>query len=224
MAGIDSILLNRALGLGTAGPAEGDATEQIATAYAGAGVTRHLVHLAGDAEPAGLAERLAAAGYRPYRAWVPFARDATLPPLDAPTDLAVVEAGPADAEAWAAIVAPAFDLGAEAEPLLAGLADDPAWTLYLTVDGDEPAGAAALFVHEGAGWGDWAATRPEFRKRGGQSALLARIVADAATAGCDVVLGETGEAVPGDPQHSYHNVVRAGFEPGPPRANWIFER
>jgi hypothetical protein len=31
----------------------------------------------------------------------------------------------------------------------------------------------------------------------------------------------TGEAVPGDDQHSYHNIERAGFEEAYLRENWI---
>lgn len=121
-------------------------------------------------------------------------------------------------------MADGFDLGEVGAPLVGALTAHPAWRTYLTTDGDEAAGAAGLFVHDGAGWFDWAATRPEFRRRGSQSALLTHRVADAIGAGCDVLFTETGEAVPGDPQHSYRNIEAAGFEAGGPRANWILER
>jgi hypothetical protein len=33
----------------------------------------------------------------------------------------------------------------------------------------------------------------------------------------------TGEAVPGDPQHSYGNIVKAGFAEAYLRENWVPE-
>jgi penicillin amidase len=47
------------------------------------------------------------------------------------------------------------------------------------------------------------------------------IVEDAVAAGCTRLLTATGEAVPGDPQHSYHNIEWAGFEPTYVRDNWV---
>lgn len=67
---------------------------------------------------------------------------------------------------------------------------------------------------------DWGATDPACRRRGGQSALLARRVREALTHGCRLMVTTTGEAVPGDPQHSYHNIQRAGFAEAHLRANW----
>lgn len=51
----------------------------------------------------------------------------------------------------------------------------------------------------------------------------ARRIADAEEAGCEVLFTETGEALPGTPQHSFHNIQRAGFEAGPVRANRVLE-
>jgi hypothetical protein len=76
-------------------------------------------------------------------------------------------------------------------------------------------------VHEGVAWFDWAATRPEFRRRGCQGALLRQRVRDALDASCDWMVTETGEAVEGDPQHSYRNILRAGFELLDVRENWV---
>lgn len=228
VSGIDSIVLNRAVGLGVESPGSEAAVDAIAAAYAGAGVRRHLVHLSDEARPEEVGAWLDRAGYREYRGWVPFARDAGARgagagSADVDSDLEVRLAGPELAEPFGEIAARAFDLGDAGVPLVAALTRHPKWRTYLTLDGGEPAGAAGLFLHEGAGWCDWAATRPEFRSRGSQRALLARRVAEADEAGCEVVFTETGEAVPGDPQHSFHNIQRAGFEAGPVRANRILE-
>ena len=50
--------------------------------------------------------------------------------------------------------------------------------------------------------------------------MRARLAA-ATEAGCEAMFTETGEAVPGDPQHSYRNIERYGFRPGLLRENWV---
>lgn len=50
---------------------------------------------------------------------------------------------------------------------------------------------------------------------------MAQRIADAHDLGCRVLATATGEAVPGDPQHSYRNILRAGFELSHVRANWV---
>jgi hypothetical protein len=39
--------------------------------------------------------------------------------------------------------------------------------------------------------------------------------------GATVVVTETGETVDGRPEHSYRNILRAGFEPAYVRPNYI---
>ena len=43
----------------------------------------------------------------------------------------------------------------------------------------------------------------------------------AADMGCKNLYTMTGEAVPDDPQHSYSNILRAGFEEAYLRENWV---
>ena len=40
-------------------------------------------------------------------------------------------------------------------------------------------------------------------------------------AGCTTITTSTGEAVPGDPQHSYGNIVKSGFAEAYLRENWV---
>ena len=67
---------------------------------------------------------------------------------------------------------------------------------------------------------DFGATAPAFRQQGSQSALMAARIAHAASLGCHTLMTCTGEDVPGDPQHSYSNILRAGFEPTYLRENF----
>lgn len=80
------------------------------------------------------------------------------------------------------------------------------YTRYLALIGGEVAGAASLRIGEGIAQMSGAATLPAFRRRGVQSALVARRLADAAAAGCELA---TVTTQPGS--KSQENVQRRGF-------------
>jgi GNAT superfamily N-acetyltransferase len=104
---------------------------------------------------------------------------------------------------------------------LSRLAGREGWQCFVAYDGDVPAAAGALFVAGRVGWIGIGATVPEQRGKGGQSALLAARIEAASAAGCEVVVTETGEPADGQPNGSYRNIVRAGFEPVYVRANYV---
>ncbi len=107
-----------------------------------------------------------------------------------------------------------------ARPWLARLAGRDRWHIFMTFDGDRPAGTGALFIDGDVAWTDFDATAPGFRRRGSQSALLRHRVQFALDQGCRLVFTCTGEAVPGDPQHSYANILKAGFKEDYVRLNY----
>ena len=90
----------------------------------------------------------------------------------------------------------------------------------MSFDGDVPAGTGTLYVRDGVGLVDWGATAPDFRRRGGQGAVMGRRIEDALDLGCRLLTTETGEAVSGDPQHSYNNIRRMGFRESHVRDNY----
>jgi hypothetical protein len=77
---------------------------------------------------------------------------------------------------------------------------------YLARRGGVPAGAASMRVCDGVCGLHGAATLPEHRRHGVQSAMLRRRLSDAASAGCDVAIVTT---LPGS--KSQQNVERLGF-------------
>src|SRR5919198_468066 len=80
-----------------------------------------------------------------------------------------------------------------AKPLAANIVGRPGWSCYVAYDGDVPAGAGTLYVHERIGWLGFGATLPRFRGRGAQSAILAARIEEARRQSCSVVTTETGE-------------------------------
>lgn len=85
-------------------------------------------------------------------------------------------------------------------------------------------GTGGLYIENGIGYLDFGSTHPDFRRRGGQAGLLSARLRDAFDAGCTTVVTMTGEALPGEEQHSYRNIQRAGFREAYLRENWIPRR
>ena len=106
-------------------------------------------------------------------------------------------------------------------PWTAALVGRPGWHAYVAYDGTTPAGAGALFCRGGVAWLGVAATIPAYRRRGVQGALMSRRIADAIAAGCRDIVTETGEAVPGEPNSSYANMLRNGFRVVYSRPNYV---
>ena len=181
------------------------------------------MHLHPEAEPPAVRDWLREAGLEKARGWMKFARGPEAPPA-ARTDLEVRRVAPGDMPAFARILADAFDLGEDAVAWLETFVNAEGWHLYMSFDGDAPAGTGGLYVRDGIALCDMGATAPTFRRRGSQSALLARRIADAIGMGCRDIITETGEAVEGDPQHSYKNILRAGFREEYVRENYAPSR
>jgi GNAT superfamily N-acetyltransferase len=93
--------------------------------------------------------------------------------------------------------------------------DEPGWQLYLARCGNCPAAAAILFLNEKVGYCADATTDPAFRGRGLQSALLARRIEDARTAGVDFVCSGADFL-----SQSHRNMERAGMRVQFVRALW----
>jgi GNAT superfamily N-acetyltransferase len=218
-AAVPSILINRTVGLGLHETASPETVGRIVDRYRAAGIARYFVQLVPDARPPELRDVLSAAGLEKARGWMKFIRGPA-PAPDVTSPLAVRKIGPERASDFARIAVAGFDLPEAAEPLIAALISRPGWHLYMSFLGDTPAGTGAMLVQGGVAHLDWGVTHPDFRRRGGQSAVLAERIRDAIAMGCDLLVTTTGEAVPGDPQHSYGNILRAGFEEAYLRENW----
>jgi GNAT superfamily N-acetyltransferase len=214
-----SPMINRVVGLGLERPATEEDVDAALAAVPGG--TAYYVAVEPEAQPPELPEWLAARGLEPGWGWMVFERGVEDPPQGR-TDLRLVpvEAGSDAAEQFARVTRVAYGLPEAAERPLAG---SPAagWECWLALDGDAPAGAAALYVTGGAAYLGLAATLPEHRGKGAQSALLAARIARAAERGCDLVVTETGERRGDRPSNSYRNILRAGFRETGVTANWL---
>ena len=95
------------------------------------------------------------------------------------------------------------------------------WRLVGAFEGDALVACAALYLAGEAAWLGLAATRPTHRRRGAQTALIARRIAIAHAAGVRTLAAETTEDTREKLNPSTHNLRRLGFRDHYLRPNWV---
>ncbi len=216
-----AITVNRAVGLGRRYPVRADSIRAITDHYRQAGVHRYFLQPYPDIPDDDIAPLCIAAGLERARAWQKFARGRDEPLPDITPGLPIREVGREHGDAFAEIVCAAFDLGGKAIPWLARLPNAPGWRIFMGFDGNTPASAGAVFISGEEAFTDFGATAVAYRRRGLQLANLACRVRAALDLGCQRIHTCTGIAVPGDPQHSYGNILKCGFSETHVRAAWV---
>jgi hypothetical protein len=218
---LDIPFFNRVIGVGTARPAVESDIDEVVAFYDGAGRSVSVAQLAPGATPAEVVGWFEARGYVRSRTWVKMWHSLAGIP-DAATDLRIEQIGPEWADDFGRLsVAEAYgfpDIVGRAAGAMVGL---PGWHAYVGFDGDLPVSTAAMRIEDGVAWFGFGATSESHRGRGGQSAMFARRLSDAREAGCRFAVVETGEDTPENPNPSYRNMVRAGFELAYFRHNWV---
>jgi GNAT superfamily N-acetyltransferase len=211
-------MLNRVTALGLQDPPTDADLDEIDAFFRDAG-TRYAIGLSPFAPP-DLRARLEARGFEAGYAWRKFRRRVD-PPPEADTALRVEEIGPERGAAFGSVVARGYELPDFAAEWFAAAAGNPSFRFFLASEGDEPAGAGALFVDDRIGWLGLAATVPEHRRKGAQGAILAARIRLAGEAGLGELATETGERLSDRPSNSYRNLLRTGFEEQYVRPNYV---
>ncbi|MFF2889368.1 GNAT family N-acetyltransferase [Paenibacillus sp. NPDC057967] len=96
-----------------------------------------------------------------------------------------------------------------------GLLNRSGWKLFLANWNDIPAAVGVMHIHEGTASLALAATLPEYRRKGLQTALLKWRLHEAYQAGCDLVAGQASFG-----SSSQHNMERLGMSLAWTRAVW----
>jgi GNAT superfamily N-acetyltransferase len=214
---------NRVIGLGIARPATSEDVAAVDAFFRGLGHGWSAVQVAEDvAEPNELVGWVEAGGWTRGRRWPKLWRslDGQLPVERADLPVRIERVGLDQAANFGRVVGAAFEMEDVLPRLSAATMGRPGWTHYLGFDGNEPVSAAALFVTAGVAWLGFGATLESHRGRGAQSAMFARRLADARLLGCRLAITETGEDTPEEPNPSYRNMLRVGFEVAYFRPNW----
>lgn len=219
--GIPTPFFNRAIGLGAARPATEAELDAVLAAYEPG--SPFFVHTpSSDPACADLEGWLRARGLAPFAArptWAKCLRGPE-PPPEIATSLVVREADPARASELAAVIAAAHGMPPPMLPWIVALVGRPSWHTYSVMDGDAIVGGGMVYVRGDRAWLGLGATAPTHRRRGGQRALMARRVADAAALGAVTLATETGDPVGDEPNPSLANMRWCGFRRVGGRLNW----
>jgi hypothetical protein len=217
---VDQGWFNRLVGLGSDPAGDVACIAEAAKRFRAAGLRNPFVQIP-PANPH-LDEAARSAGLVPYkRPWVKFAHGQAEPPQPE-TSVEIAPVSRKDATHFGDVVCAGYGLPPAFSQWHAALVDRPGWSCYLAWDKGEAIAAAAMFLHADGAWLGVAATRPDTRRRGSQSALLRQRIADARTAGAALITTETGKPLEGEDHPSYRNIVRSGFVPIYERPNWTF--
>lgn len=220
LGAVDVGFFNRSIGLGVATPATEAAVDGVIGAFRAAGLTQFVVQVSPFATPAMLDRWLVDRGLVPGRRWAKLWR--TTEDIPTPrTDLRVERIGRDHEAAFASIVLAAFEMPEFLTPIAAATIDRPGWSHYLTFDGHEAVGAAAMYISDDVAWLGFGSTLESHRGRGSQGALFSQRLRDAASLGARLAITETGEDSPESPNPSYRNMLRAGFHFAYLRRNWV---
>lgn len=171
----------------------------------------YLVQVASDRPESKAAEAwLAARGYEQGPTMRRYLRLAAPPGADSEAPVDVRELTAADTEGMSLIFAQAVGISDLATVPLLGLPEVEGWHCYSAYLDEREVGCGAMLLHDGMAVLGLDATMPEARQRGCQTALIQRRLADAARAGCEVVLAESCD-VPTDRAAAGRNFQRAAF-------------
>lgn len=165
-------------------------------------------------------------GYERGGGWVKLIRDVAPPPagLVADPDIVIYELGEdeADGEGLSAIAAEALELPLTAGTLIFSLPQEEDWRCYTAelALGEGVVAAGSMLIHGGVAQLGPGTTLEHARGRGCNTALLRRLLVDAAEAGCHTVFAELGECDPAYLSAAYRNLFRAGFVAAYESRNW----
>lgn len=203
--------LNRVYAAGVSTPLTSGDLDALVEEYTGSGAPRFLVSWAPVAAPSAARVWFEERGFRRIRPIARLTRH-TVPDILVETDLAVRDATAAEAKEFGEIAARGNGLSLDFADGFNSTIGSPGWRHYLVLDGERSVSAAALFVDGDYAWAGLAGTLPDDRRRGAQSALLARRIRDAHAAGATWITCETTAESPDRPNQSLRNMKRLGFD------------
>lgn len=236
-SGYDHPMFNRVMGIGLDPEGrEGEpeaALDEAAEHYRAAGIRRWMIQVLPHIEPARFEQAVAGKGIVRLRGWAKHLGPAR-PEIPTRSKLRVVrvapegsegtENDPSLADTWSNVAVRLFGFPPPFEGWLRALYGRKRWSLYLALDGETPIATGASYLSDSdrgpIGQLTFAGTLPEYRRRGAQSALIARRVEDAWSAGARWIVSETDEELPDRPNPSTRNLTRLGFPVAYVRANW----
>lgn len=204
------VYFNRAIGIGVCQPATETMIDELMHVYGRRKLTFGIT-VSPATQPPQFTDWLIARGFQLSFSSAKVIRG-TEPPPHVETDLRIESVTESSAAQYAHIIQVVYGMPDWSAPVFELTATLPNVYSYMAYAGDVPAAVGSLYVDNGIGALFNGATLPEYRRRGGQGAIMARRIQDGIALGCQWLTTETGEDTPEAPNSSYHNTHRTGFQ------------
>jgi GNAT superfamily N-acetyltransferase len=196
---------------------------EVSAFFHAAGTPRAIVQIAPSVLPEDWEEIAAKVGLTAGSHWAKLACDVDVAlARTVETDLRVGPVSAADGPEWASAMLTTFGMDGKYAPMVEASVERPGWTAFAAWLDDQIVTTGQVFVRGDTGQCFGGATKPEARRRGGQSAVLQARARVAKAQGCRWLVSETGAEQPGEHNSSLHNMYRLGFELLYERQNWIW--
>ena len=154
-------------------------------------------------------------------AWVKLTRPAPSVPLSTEGPVRTRLAGIDDAPIFGKLMCAGFGFPAELEPLWSCLVGKQGWACLIAELEGTPIGTGAMFIEDGCAWVGGGATLEQYRNLGAQKALINARLNEGLAQGVSLFAVETGQPQEGQPNISFGNLTKAGFEPSYIRKNYL---
>ena len=221
---IDTLAMNRVLGLGIDRAIYKEDIDAIIQFYRAGGVPRFFVQISPNTFQKDLTPLLQAKGFRHYNNWTKHFRYCDAPIAKANCDLEITLLDASEASAFGTLICQSFGWkDPRLASWLAASVGQAGYTHYQVKKNDQTVAVGALFIERECASMAFAATLPNFRGLGAQQLLLETRLKKARVSGCRIAVSETAEAQLNKPVPSALNMRRFGFEQAYQRQNWIFE-
>lgn len=218
---IDILAFNRVIGLGIKEPIDERIIDIILNKIEADKVKRFFIQVHPEVYSDDIRKLLVSKNFYHYNNWVRFARDNS-PAKKIKTILNIREIKSNESKTFAQIVVNVFEWPEELIGWIAAPVGRKNWHHYMAYDNNVPVATAAFYLSGEYAWFDFAATHPEHRGKGAQSALLEKRIEDCRALGVKRMIVETAEQTSEKESPSYRNVFKSGFKEVYKRQNFIF--
>lgn len=216
------LYFNRVVGLGLGRAAARQQVTSIVDWYRSRGVHRFSLDLSPHARPRELPGWLTDGGFRPRGSGAKLFRNAA-PVSAGGASFRVEDVGPERSLEWFRVISTTWSSMRSRGDWFRARVGWPGWRHYMAFDRNRPIAAASMFLHGERGRLCEAVTIPTHRRRGAQTALIARRLQDGLAAGARVFTSETAPPFPRMALVSYTNMVHAGFRLAYVRPSFVYD-
>jgi GNAT superfamily N-acetyltransferase len=218
---IDVIAFNRVVGLGINKPIDDRIIDIILNKIETYKVERFFIQVHPEVYSDDIRKLLVSKNFYHYNNWVRLIRDNS-PAKKTKTNLNIKTIEVNESKASAQIVVNAFEWPEELVDWIAAPVGRKKWHHYMAFENNVPVATAAFYLGGEYAWFDFAATHPQHRGKGAQSALLAERIEDCRALGVKEMIVETAEQTTEKESPSYRNVLKSGFKEAYKRPNFLF--